>query len=223
MRAGRLAQLKALFAPADEQLMWRVQMTGDSGAFGELVRRWEVPLRRLCTRLTGDTHRAEDLVQEIFARVFAQRHRYQPEARFSTWLWRVALNHAYSALRRPHLRCEVLADLPGRDGEPRPEPDEPPDPAPAPDQAALAHETSEAVRRAVQELPESHRAILILRHYEGLKFREIAEVLELPEGTVKTRMTEALNLLARRLARALELPAAPAAGRRARLPRLSAL
>lgn len=220
MRTGRFAQLKALFAPADEQLMWRVQMTGDPGAFGELVRRWEPPLLRLCTRLTGDTHRAEDLVQEIFARVFSQRQRYRPDGRFSTWLWRLALNHTYSALRQPHLHHEVRWE-PSGDDEPSPPGAELPDPGPAPDAAALRRETDEAVHRAVQALPETLRAILILRHFEGLKFREIAEILELPEGTVKTRLTEALSLLARRLTRTLGLPAAPAEGRRARSPRLS--
>ncbi len=219
MRAGRFVPLRALFAPSDEQLMWRVQMSGDPGAFGELVRRWEAPLQRLCTRLTGDSHRAEDLVQEIFARIFTQRHRYRPDARFSTWLWRVALNHTSSALRQLHLHREQLAPPPDPDS-PGPHPlADPPDAAPAPDEAALRRETGEAVRRAVSELPETHRAILVLRHYEGLKFREIAEVLDLPEGTVKTRMTEALHLLARRLARALDLPTAPPTSRRGRLPR----
>ncbi len=220
MRAGRLPPLSALFAPSDEQLMWRVQMSGDPGAFGELVRRWESPLQRLCTRLTGDAHRAEDLVQEIFARIFTHRHRYRPDAaRFSTWLWRVALNHTASALRQPYLHREQPADLPDPDPDyPGPCAD-PPDTAPAPDEAALRRETSEVVRRAVSELPEAHRAILVLRHYQGLKFREIADVLDLPEGTVKTRMTEALHLLARRLARALDRSAAPPAGRRGRLPR----
>lgn len=219
MRAGRLLPLPALFAPTDEQLMGRVQRTGDPAAFGELVRRWEAPLQRLCTRLTGDAHHAEDLVQEIFARIFTHRHRYRPDARFSTWLWRVALNHTYSALRQPHLHHEQPAN-PQADDAPNPGPHaDLPDAAPTPDEAALRRETREAVCRAVSELPESHRAILVLRHYEGLKFREIAEVLDLPEGTVKTRMTEALHLLARRLARALDCPGALPAGRRGRLPR----
>lgn len=94
MSATALQSLKALFAPTDEQLMWRVQTTGDSGAFGELVRRWEAPIQRLCARLTGDEHRAEDLAQEVFTRIFAHRAGFKHGAKFSTYLWRVALNHA---------------------------------------------------------------------------------------------------------------------------------
>lgn len=199
--------------------MGRVRSSGDPGAFSELVRRWAAPLQRLGTRLTGDAHHAEDLVQEIFVRLFTHRHRYRPDARFSTWLWRLALNHIYSALRQPQLHREQPADRPDADA---PGPDlhaDLPDAAPAPDEAVLRRETCDAVRRALAELPQTHRVILVLRHYEGLKFREIAEVLDLPEGTVKTRLTEALHLLARPLARALERPAPPPAGRRGPLSR----
>lgn len=73
------------------------------------------PLQRLGTRLTGDVHHAEDLVQEIFVRLYTHRHRYRPDARFSTWLWRLALNHIYSALRHPQLHREQPADHPDAD------------------------------------------------------------------------------------------------------------
>jgi RNA polymerase sigma-70 factor (ECF subfamily) len=220
MSASRFPALKSLFAPTDEQLMWRVQMTGDPGAFGELVRRWEAPIQRLCARLTGDGHRAEDLAQEIFTRVFMHRAAFQQGARFSTYLWRVALNHTYSDLRKPRHRRETLLEAPPDGAEPM-HLKLKDDGAPAPDEALARRETGDAVRRALAELPESLRTLLVLRHYEGLKFREIAEVLDLPEGTVKTRMTEALSEMARRLRRTLELPPGPPPNRRARPPILS--
>lgn len=220
MSTSRSQALKSLFAPTDEQLMWRVQTTGDPGAFGELVHRWEAPIQRLCARLTGDDHRAEDLAQEIFTRVFLRRAVFPQGVRFSTYLWRVALNHTYSDLRRPRHRRETLL-------EPPPDGTEPAhlkladDRAPAPDEALARRETGDAVRRALAELPESLRTLLVLRHYEGLKFREIAEVLDLPEGTVKTRMTEALSEMARRLRRPLELPPGSLTNRSARTSTLS--
>lgn len=222
MSQGALDTLKAWFAPTDEQLMWRVQMTGDPGAFGELVRRWEAPIQRLCARLTGDDHRAEDLAQEIFAKIFNSRAGFRHGARFSTWLWRVALNHAYSDLRKPrHWREMSLETAPDADVPPAEE--RLAAEGPSPDEALTRQETGEAVRWALGRLSEDHRSVLVLRHYENLKFREIAEVLGLPEGTVKTRTTEALTEMARLLRRALELNVTLPPGRRARPQPLSVL
>lgn len=204
--------------------MWRVQTGDDHAAFAQLVRRWEPPLQRLCTRLTGDAHRAQDLTQEIFARLFAHRHAFQQGAKFSTYLWRIALNHTYSDLRRAHHWRETRLASPGH------APDEPPadfdqfaDTAPTPDTAVSRQETGEAVRRALAQLPEHYRSVLVLRHYQDLKFREIAEVLDLPEGTVKTRTTEALNEMARLLHRRLDLNLVPPPNRRTRPTQLPQL
>lgn len=186
--------------------MWRVQMQDDPEAFGELVRRWEGPIQRLCHRMIGDAGRSQDLSQEVFARLFARRKVYQPGAKFSTYLWRIALNLCYDELRRACHRREVLVEDPEA-GE-GPETAELAGEDPGPAEALARQETGAAVRHAVLALPEAYRAVVILRHYENLKFREIAEVLSLPEGTVKTRMAEALNRLARRLRPALA-PAAP--------------
>jgi RNA polymerase sigma-70 factor (ECF subfamily) len=212
MSTSAFQSLKAIFSPSDEQFMWRVQMQDDTEAFAELVRRWEGPLRSLCARMTGDVHRAEDLAQEAFTRLFLRRKSYRAEAKFSTYLWRIAINLCYDELRRARRR----PDRPGRELED--EQDDPfrqvPDACPAPDEDFARQEAGEAVREALMELPETHRTVVVLRHYEDLKFREIAEVLGIPEGTVKTRMTEALNDLARRLRRSLELKVAPPHGRR---------
>lgn len=217
MSATALPSLRSLFAPSDEQLMWRVQTGNDHGAFAQLVRRWEGPIQRLCTRLTGDPHRAQDLAQEIFTRLFAHRQAFQQGAKFSTYLWRIALNHTYSDLRRArHWRETRLAPLdPGAD-ETSDDLDHFADAAPTPDTAVSRQETGEAVRRALAELPEHYRSVLVLRHYQDLKFREIAEVLDLPEGTVKTRTTEALNEMARLLHRRLDLKLVPPPNRRTR-------
>ncbi len=192
-----LSHVRPLMSLSDEQAMRRVQADGDRRAFGLLVRRWREPIRRLCTRMTGDPHRGEDLAQETFARLLERAASYRHDARFSTFLWRVAVNLCLDERRRMQRRPESPLDA----GEER---------------GAAAHsgrasselspparlarrERAEGVKRALSRLPETYRAVVVLRHYEGLKFREIAEVLSIPLGTVKSRMAEALNRLARML------------------------
>jgi len=177
---------------SDEQAMWRVQSADDPAAFARLVERWEAPVQRLCARMTGDLHRAEDLAQEAFARVFARRRDFASGGRFSTWLWRIAINLCHDENRRRMRHPECPLDLSADDA--------PPDvPAPdlsTPSQVVERLEQAEIIRRALLRLPESQRSVVLLRHYEGLKFAEIAEVLGIPEGTVKSRMFDALERLA---------------------------
>lgn len=210
-----LNSLHDWFAPQDEQLMWRVQTQDDPAAFAQLVQRWQEPIRRLCARLTADAHRAEDLAQEIFAKLFLHRRSYHQGCKLSTYLWRIALNHCYNDLRRPYHYREVPL-------EPDDTPDVPPAhrlaaDRPSPSEDLANAETATAVRNALASLPEEYRSVLVLRHYQNLKFREIAEVLDLPEGTVKTRMTEALHEMARRLRQPLDLPINPTPGKRGRI------
>jgi RNA polymerase sigma-70 factor, ECF subfamily len=197
MRTSPFARFTSIFALTDEQAMWRVQTQDDATAFAQLVGRWESPIQRLCTRMTGDTHRGQDLAQDTFVKVFAQRKNYQPSGRFSSYLWRIALNICYDELRRIRRRGESSLHDESEDGfallDSQPAAD------PGPDRLAVAEERAESVRQALLQLPETYRTVLILRHYEDLKFREIAEVLNIPEGTVKSRMAEALNQLGRLL------------------------
>jgi RNA polymerase sigma-70 factor (ECF subfamily) len=194
-------------ACGDEQLMWRVRMSDDPQAFAALMQRWEKPIHGLCARMTGDVHRAQDLSQDAFARLFARRKSYEPSGRFSTFLWRIALNLCYDELRRLKRRPELPLDTAGRANRPdEPQDDDAgalPSSAPAPDAIVAGEERAAAVRAALGQLSEPYRAVLVLRHYEGLKFREIADVLDIPEGTVKSRMAEALSQLGRLLMPAL--------------------
>ncbi len=187
--------LPAIFTLSDEQAMWRVQTHDDPDAFAHLVARWEEPIRRLGVRILGDDHKARDVTQEAFARIYSKRKDFQHGCKFSTFLWGVATNLCLDELRRVKRRreftvlpetqdsgeTEVWADLPSAEQ--------------TPDEAAARDENSRAVREAVSRLPEHYRCVVVLRHYEDLKFREIAEVLGIPEGTVKSRMSEALSLL----------------------------
>ena len=196
--------LLTLFAITDEQAMWRVQMEDDAQAFAQLVSRWEEPIQRLCTRMLDDSHRAEDLTQETFARVFAKRKDYQPNGKFSTFLWRIALNLCYDELRRLKRRQETALDLDS--GEAMAGLEVLTAAGPGPDEQLQDEEQGQLVRQALQQLAEPYRSVIVLRHYENLKFREIADVLEIPEGTVKSRMAEALTQLEKLLRHVMEEP-----------------
>jgi RNA polymerase sigma-70 factor, ECF subfamily len=171
-------------------------MEDDAEAFALLVTRWQGPIQNLCTRMIGDAHRGEDLAQEAFARVFARRKNYEARGRFSTFLWRVALNLCYDELRRRDRRRETSLDGDFDDADAGPVSD-----GLQPDAALAQEETAENVRTGLMKLSETYRSVLVLRHYEDLKFSEIADVLGIPEGTVKSRMAEGLSQLARVLRR----------------------
>jgi RNA polymerase sigma-70 factor (ECF subfamily) len=195
MSSISFSTLSLLLSRTDEEAMWRVKAHDDPQEFARLVRRWEGPIRRLCTRMTGDPHRGEDLKQETFARLFEKRKEYQPTGRFSTYLWRIALNLCYDELRRRERRREFLSDADQEDGGDARE--ECAADTPAPDVQAAELEEGELVRQALLQLPEIYRTVLVLRHYEDMKLGKIAEILEIPEGTVNSRMAEALNRLSR--------------------------
>lgn len=191
MAGSFFKSLPSLFSISDEQAMWRVKMEDDPQAFAQLVRRWEKPIQSLCARMTGDVHRGEDLAQETFSRIFSRRKEYETSGRFSTFLWRVALNICYDELRKIKRRREfVLGDQMEPDGD-----EEMAVESPSPDVSLVEQERAAVVRNALVRLDETYRSVVVLRHYEGLKFREIGEVLEIPEGTVKSRMAEALSQL----------------------------
>lgn len=182
--------------------MLHVQRRSDPRAFALLVRRWEHPIRRFCARRMGDRHLAEDLAQEAFLRVFRHRKDYRNDSRFSVYLYRIAVNVCYDELRRLKRRGETRLD------------DDPdacctgvgPVAAPGPTSAddAVDREQADLVRQAVLSLPQHYQDVVVLRHYEGLKFREVADVLRIPDGTVKSRMAKALSRLAKLLGSTLD-------------------
>ncbi len=199
-------QLRAwLTGLTDEQAMARVQQD-DQDAFAELVRRWERPIRDLCIRMTGNEQAGEDVAQETFARIFAQRRRYESGRKFSTWLWRIALNLCRDHYRQTSRRAEFpLDDETDMDWQAL---------GPAPDEEVIVKERTTLVREALASLPETHRVVLVLREYEGLKLREIAEVLDIPQGTAKSRLADSLLYLARRLKPIFEHETSPRLARR---------
>jgi len=203
-----ISALSLVHGRSDEEAMLRVKAGDDHQEFAWLVRKWEEPIRRLCTRLTGDAGRGEDLKQETFLRLFRSRKQYDRSAKFSTYLWRIALNLCHDEFRRLERCRQFLRPISEADDQNDSGATEAVSDAPGPDTHAAWLEESELVRQAVLGLPEIYRTVVVLRHYQELKLSEIAEVLQIPEGTVNSRMAEALTRLSRVLAPKLR-PASP--------------
>jgi RNA polymerase sigma-70 factor, ECF subfamily len=191
-----LTSLLPLFPMTDEQAMWRVQTADDHAAFVQLVQRWEQPILRLCARMTGDLQQGEDLKQEAFTRIFVRRKDFRQGSKFSTWLWRIALNLCYDELRKRHRHGESSLEEAADDSE---HARELVSEQPSPDLLSASREECELVRCALLRLPEARRAVLVLRYCEGLKLREVAEILEIPETTASSRIAVGLAQITRLL------------------------
>ncbi len=194
-----ISTLALLRGRSDEEAMSRVKAYDDHEEFAWLLKKWQEPIRRLCTRLTGDAGQGEDLKQETFLRLFRNRRQYERSAKFSTFLWRIALNLCRDEFRRQERQRQFLSPpLDAREAEGS-EGAEAVWEAPGPDSNAVSAEEGALVRKALLELPEIYREVIVLRHYQDLKLGEIAEVLGIPEGTVNSRMADALTRLGRAL------------------------
>jgi len=167
--------------------------SGDRTAFDQLFRRWAGPMLRYLERMVRDAGTAEDLLQETFLRVFRAQERYQPEARFSTWLYTIATNLALNELRRPRRRAphrsadegesdEVHLVLEGNE--------------PRADDVIHARRASAELERELAALPERQRAALMLSAVEGLSYAEVAVSLETTEKSVKALVHRARAALA---------------------------
>ncbi len=175
---------------------------GDEAAFAELVRRYRNQITNYVYRITNDYDAAVDLAQETFLRVFRAADRYQTNYAFSTYIYRIATNLAISELRRRKRRrlVSLTAFFGSResDGCETAELD-PSDNCPLQDATLVDGERREAVARAIATLPEKYRAPIVLRDVEGKSYDEIARILDLSEGTVKSRISRARGFLREKL------------------------
>ena len=185
-------------ADPDVQLMLAFR-AGHAAAFDRLFGRWSAPLLRHLERMVRDPATAEELLQESFLRVFRARERYEPTARFSTWLYAIATNLALNELRRPRRRAGH------RSTEEEPDPDGRTTPlvleanVPAADDVAHARRVGADVEAALAALPERQRAALLLAAVEGLSYAEVAESLGTTEKSVKALVHRARVALAEQL------------------------
>jgi len=163
----------------------------EEDAFRELVRVYQHRVFNIVYRILGDRAEAEDIAQEVFVSIFKHIDGFRGDAKFSTWIYRIATNHARNRLkyharrhRKDHQNYEDAPEaareetsLSGKIARP--------------DEAAIGKELEQIIQDGLKELSEIHRTIIVLRDVENLSYQEIAEIVELPEGTVKSRLFRA--------------------------------
>ncbi|MFO7769217.1 MAG: RNA polymerase sigma factor [bacterium] len=175
---------------------------GDAPAFNLLVWRWEKPLYNFVYKYVGHADTAEDLVQETFVRVLKHIGRYTHRGSFSTWLYRIAINLCKDHLKKKRLPTVSLHDCrTTASGEKVYVKDRVAGDGPPADAAADAEDVGETVRRLLSGLPEEQRVVILMKEYQEMTFREIAEVLEVPEGTLKSRLYHGLRAMRSQLER----------------------
>ncbi|MBV8201301.1 MAG: RNA polymerase sigma factor [Acidobacteria bacterium] len=185
------AETRAETAAADPgwEALARVA-AGDADAFAALVETHQERLLRLCERMLGDVEEARDAAQEVFLKAYRKAADFRPQGQVYTWLYRIATNHCLNKLRRRRLvRFVQLEDPADREAPPFDPPDAGPDPA-----AALeSRRRWQHTRKTIARLPAGQRAVLVLARFEGLSYRQIAEVLGITEGAVESRLFRAMR------------------------------
>jgi RNA polymerase sigma-70 factor, ECF subfamily len=181
---------------SDDELIAAI-LAGDRERFGDLVERYQGRLVNYLFRLLRNLDEAHELAQEVFLKVYQVLDRYDPQYRFSTWLFRVAQNAAIDQIRRRRLKLVSLhqedAEGEGRDWD-----------LPSADRGPYGHlrnrERGEALQEAIDALPWEYRELILLRHYGELPYEEIARLKRMPLGTVKNKLFRGRQMLKERLA-----------------------
>jgi RNA polymerase sigma-70 factor (ECF subfamily) len=181
----------------DEELV-ALATAGDLDSFNQLVTRWERPIYALAYRTLGREEDARDVVQEAFLRAFRGLRGFRGQAKFSSWLYRITLNLCRDWMRRER-RAPVVQLPEGTDAAEIA--DRQMAPTESVEDLVARREMSAAVARAMADLPDEQRTAILLKEYHGLTFQEIADTLDCPLSTVKTRLYQGLSVLRRRLER----------------------
>ncbi len=179
----------------DEELV-ALSMGGDVESFNQLVLRWERPIYALAYRVIGREEEARDVVQETFLRAFRGIGNFRGQAKFSSWVYRIALNLCRDWIRRER-RAPILptpegvdvVELAAEQG-----------PAESIEDLVARKDMSRVVAQEMRKLPDEQRTAIILKEYHGMTFQEIADLQGVPLSTVKTRLYQGLHVLRRHLA-----------------------
>ena len=159
---------------AKEQDLIRLAQGGNSDAFGRLVAHYQQTVYNIAYRLTGNRQETEDVSQETFVKAHQALDRFDPQRPFAPWLYRIATNTALNWIKRRRPEVELDAETP------------PVDAAPGPEARAIAADSAARLRAAITALPPNHRAAIELRHFQGLSYHEMSEVLEAPLSDIKS-------------------------------------
>ena len=184
-------------ASTDEELVARSR-GGDLDSFNQLVLRWERPIYALAYRVIGREEDARDVAQETFLRAFRALSGFKGQAKFSSWLYRITLNLCRDWIRRE--RRAPVAQAP--EGVDLIELASEAEPVESIEDLVARRELGRAVAKAMAMLPEEQRTAIVLKEYHGLTFQEIADLLDCPLSTVKTRLYQGLGVLRKQLAHA---------------------
>jgi RNA polymerase sigma-70 factor (ECF subfamily) len=187
-----LADLREL----EDTALVNAYLGGETRTFDVLVERYQTRLLNFVYRIVGDRERAEDLVQEVFVRVYRHLGRFDRSKKFSTWIYTIASNLAKNELRNRSRNPLVLftSMMKGWEDEERPLEFE--DPTSRPDDLFRKRHVRELVESSVAQLPTHHREVFVLREIEGRSYEEIAEITHCNLGTVKSRLNRARNSFA---------------------------
>jgi RNA polymerase sigma-70 factor (ECF subfamily) len=166
--------------------------SGKTEAFGVLVRRYQDRLFPTVLRLTGCAEDSYDLLQETFLRAYSKLSRFQGESSFYTWIYRIAVNLALSGRRRKRPALRLGSDHPG-DSDPADKKDS--DPSLPVERA----ERDQMIQNALDALAPDHRAVVVMKEFDGLRYEEIGAILQIPVGTVRSRLHRARSDLRERL------------------------
>jgi RNA polymerase sigma-70 factor (ECF subfamily) len=177
---------------------------GEERAFQELVDRYQTRLLNFVYRTIGDREKAEDLVQEVFIRVYRHLHRFDTSKKFSTWIYTIASNLAKNELRNRSRNPLVLFQTIRKNWQDEDRPLQFEDSNSRPDDLYRKRHLRELVEQSVSQLPEHHREVFVLRELEGKSYEEIAEITDCNLGTVKSRLNRARNSFAEIIAPALD-------------------
>lgn len=166
----------------------REALAGETQSYGVLVERFQDRLFNAMLHITGSHDEAEDVVQDSFVQAYLKLSSFQGNSQFFTWLYRIAFNNALSRRRRRRgeMSIDQSREITGSDPEDRHE---------SPDEPLLRQERVSLVTAALQQLTEEHRTILVMREMQELAYEEIAEILEINIGTVRSRLSRARNQL----------------------------
>lgn len=170
----------------DEKHILARARRGELPAFEELVRRYEKRVYAVALRSSGSPEDAADITQEVFLRAWRSIESFRGDSGFSTWLFRITMNLCVDHARHKHAQPQTQPIVTDDETE-RPLPD----PAPTPEEHLDNRELGRELSAALEEISEEHRRIVLLRDVSGMSYTEIAEVLEISEGTVKSRLSRA--------------------------------
>ena len=172
-------------------------LEGDEWAYAQLVGKYSKALHHHISRTVHATREVEDLVQEAFIKAFNALGTYSSSYAFSTWLYKIATNHAIDFLRKKRLKTlSIDKPVQGKDGELQMEL---PDVTYRPDRHIVESQRSDVLKAAIDKLPPKYHRVIVLRHQQEMTYEEIADTLQLPLGTVKAHIFRARRLLYARL------------------------